>query len=130
RLFEHLDRRDSEGGVARLVLADQAETQVGPSAPPRANMGNRWSRAVGADDGRLVGIAEVIVDLPQRRTTTLARVNDYLAGAAVAHAADRGSTMLDNAGFFARDFDGGAAQHLRVIEADAGDERGQRAAHV
>src|SRR5262245_32934094 len=79
---------------------------------------------------RLMNVTEIDVQLPQARPSFAARLLDHFTRFRIAHATDGRPACLDDARFLEGDFRQRVAEHLHVIEADAGDNRDERLADV
>src|SRR5207247_2140773 len=82
------------------------------------------------DQGRLVRVAEIDAELSQWGAAPPAHLLDDGAGLGRGDAADGRPARLDDAGLLPRDALQGVAQLLRVVEADARDDRDARPADV
>src|SRR5262249_25359849 len=75
------------------------------------------------DQRRLMLAAKIDIELPQWRVALAAYLLDHSPCFRVAHAADRWPVRLDDARFLISNLCQRVAEHLRVVETDARDDR-------
>ena len=122
-LGQHIEARQRDRRIVRLVPAQKRQAQASPFGPPGPRLDKTRRRAEQGRLGRDRFVREIDPQLAQRAPALESDAADGVAWLAVAYAADRRPAALADPGLLGRDRRQRIAQLTRVVERDAGDDR-------